>query len=42
MTKGQNVIVKGLAVHVFHTDASVMRLLRDIETSLLTSTELAL
>jgi len=30
-TKGQNVILKGLAVHVFHTAASVLEVLKNIE-----------
>lgn len=40
MTKGQNVIVKGLAVHVFHTDASVLEVLRNIEAGEVNSIEL--
>jgi hypothetical protein len=39
-TKGQNVIVKGLAVHVFHTDASVLEVLRNIEAGEVNSIEL--
>ena len=30
-TKGQNVILKGLAIHVFHTAASVLEVLKNIE-----------
>ena len=31
-TKGQNVIVKDLAIHVFHTAASVLEVLKNIES----------